>query len=256
MRPVEYDVMATVETHHWWYKALRQFLMRSVTKIGFEPRGKTVIDAGCGTGGCYQAFVERFPDVTYVAMDLEARALDYCRTRGSRTLVRATVHHIPVRRESADLVICFDVLPCTSVSPRLAVREFHGALRFGGFLILNVPAFNILRGQHDAAVGIQRRFRRRQACSILTEAGFTVVTATYWNMVLFPPMALWRWLSRSEEMQPVSDLRRFSWAQWMCTVLISMELLVTQRIRLPLGSSLFIVAQKLAGTAIPPQMAA
>jgi SAM-dependent methyltransferase len=246
MRQNEYDVMASLEDDHWWYRGLRTLTVDHLSRGRGMGAAWRIVDVGCGTGGCYRAIQRRFLADTYVGIDLEPKALGYCRQRGVRALIRAAAHSIPIRPESADVIMCLDVLCYASTCPEAAIHQFYEALRPGGVLILNLPAFDILRGEHDIAVGIYRRFRRVEARSLLERAGFTLVTSTYWNITLFLPMLIWRWLSRSNgAREATSDVARSpSWLNPALSALLWVEVRVTRWISLPLGSSVFLVAQK------------
>jgi SAM-dependent methyltransferase len=246
MRQIEYDIMASVEGDHWWYKGLRKLVVDRLIPDDVRREPRDILDLGCGTGGCYRAIRSRFPEVGYVGIDIEPRALTYCRQHGLRTLVQASVNQLPLRRELADVVVCLDVLCETAVCPKTALHECYEILRPGGLLILNLPAFESLRGQHDSAVGIRRRFRAREARSLLEQTGFHLLSITYWNTALFLPMLTWRWFSRSEDGRaPRSDLTRSPrWLNPLLSALLWVEVTLTRWVSLPFGSSVFLVGQK------------
>ena len=246
MWPHEYDVMARLEDEHWWYQGLRQLTVEHLTRAGVDGDTRCLLDAGCGTGGCYHVLRRRFPAISYVGIDVEPRALDHCRHRGLHTVIQGSVNQIPLRPASTDIVLCLDVLYFASIDPRAALQHFSHALKPGGLLILNLPAFQVLRGRHDRAVGIPQRFRRTQVRELVEQAGFRVIKTTYWNMTLFLPLMLWRWLSRSRRTsKPTSDLLRVPrWLNAMLRGILAVEIWMTRWISLPLGSSVFLVGQK------------
>lgn len=238
--------MAAFEDRHWWYRGLRGLVVDSLGRRfpGSAPR--RIVDVGCGTGGCYRAVRARFGESSYVGLDVEPRALEFCRARGLTRLIQASANEVPLRRESADAVICLDVLYYSSIRPSTALRRFYELLRPRGVLILNLPAFEVLRGEHDRAVGISKRFRWREVRSLCEQAGFRVVWHTYWNTTLFLPLMVWRWLSRARAGgPPVSDVGRVPrWLDGPCRWLILAEVWAARRVGLPFGSSLFVVAER------------
>jgi SAM-dependent methyltransferase len=246
MRQIEYDIMARVETDHWWYKGLRKLVVDSLSRGDVQSAPRDILDLGCGTGGCYRAIRDRFPQVCYVGIDLAPRALTYCRQQGLQRLIQASVNRVPVRRGQADVIVCLDVLCETAVCPTMALQECYEILRPGGVLILNLPAFESLRGQHDAAVGIRRRFRCGEARALLEQTGFQLQSSTYWNMVLFLPMLAWRCFSRSGDgREPRSDLTRSpGWLNPLLSALLWVEVTLARWASLPFGSSVFLVGQK------------
>ena len=57
----------------------------------------------------------------------------------------------------------------------LALHEMNRVLRSGGRLILNVAAFDFLKGAHDCAVDVNRRYTQRQLQALLAGSGREVV---------------------------------------------------------------------------------
>ncbi len=112
---------------------------------------------------------------------------------------------------------------------------------------MNVPAFDFLRGSHDAAVDQIRRYTRPQLAALLKRAAFARARLSYWNMSLLPSVAAVRWASRARAEQPEtrSDLAPM-WPPLNSLLrgLAQFELAVSRRFALPFGTSLFAVAQK------------
>ena len=238
--------MAAAEDSFWWYRELRRLVVATLERA--LPRGESwrIVDVGCGTGGCYVAVRARFPAVHYVGMDPEPRALAYCRARGLYDVIRSSASEMPLRSGSADAVICLDVLYYPSVRPAAAMRDFYDVLKPGGVLILNLPAFESLRGQHDVAVTIPKRYRLREARSLCEEAGFRIARTTYWNATFFLPLVVWRRVSRARRGGTAhSDVDRSPrWLNPLFHWVLSLELAALRWVTFPFGSSAFVVARK------------
>jgi SAM-dependent methyltransferase len=245
MRHHEYDIMASVQETHWWYRELRAHVLSVLAPVVGGQRA-TIVDAGCGTGWCYRAVRERWPDLRYIGVDVSSAALAYSRDRGLTALAQGSVDALPLRSECADVVIALDVLYFATLNFERALGHCFRVLRPNGVLILNLPTFAILRGRHDDAVGIARRFRRPALRSALEAAGFKLLTATYWNAILFVPMLVWRWLSRwNEAAEPSSDLAHSP--KWLDPILggaLAAERALARHLSLPLGSSVLVVARR------------
>jgi SAM-dependent methyltransferase len=151
-----------------------------------------------------------------------------------------------VRLQSADALVCLDVLCYRGVDAGAAFREFFEVLRPGGVLIVNLPAFESLRGEHDVAVGISRRFRAPELQILCGRAGFAILLLSYWNAALFVPLWLWRRLSRSAgEAEAASDTARSPrWLNLVLTGLVLSEVALTRWLSWPWGSSVVVVARK------------
>jgi SAM-dependent methyltransferase len=242
----EYDVMAALEDRLWWYRGLRRLVVRGLANYLRAGPLPLIVDVGCGTGGTFRAVRAALPGVCYVGLDPEPKALEHCRSRGLRRLVQASLADMPVRLQSADALICLDVLCYRGVDVGAALRQFFEVLRPGGLLVVNLPAFESLRGEHDLAVGIARRFRASELQNDCRGAGFAILFLSYWNATLFLPLWLWRRLSRGTgEAEATSDTARSpSWLNAVLTGLVLSEVALTRWLRWPWGSSILVVARR------------
>ncbi len=168
----EHDIMRSVEDHYWWYQALRQHVASSIAPVAPT---FSLLDAGCGTGGMLKMVREKFPlaDLTGVDQSEHAVELTAGRETGAK-LVPASVHELPFPQDSFDFVLSLDVLSHAGVDDALALHEMHRVLRPGGRLILNLAAFDFLKGAHDSAVDVDRRYTQRQVRTLLEGADFAV----------------------------------------------------------------------------------
>jgi SAM-dependent methyltransferase len=106
------------------------------------------------------------------------------------------VESLPLQDVSQDAVCCLDVLYHEGVDQDRAMREFRRVLCVGGVLVMNLPAFECLRGQHDAAVGGVRRYSVRDVRDLHARNGFIVEQVFCWNAWLFPAVWAWRQISK------------------------------------------------------------
>ena len=237
--------MRGVEDHYWWYQALRRHVADSV-QPGREPF--SLLDAGCGSGGMLATLREKFPRAELTGIDASERAIELCRERntGAR-LLQAGVHSLPFPADAFDFVLSLDVWTNVGVDDALGAHETHRVLRPGGTLILNLAAFDFLRGAHDEAVEADRRYTRPQVRALLEGAGFVVERLTYWNFTLAPPIALMRWLSRRRPAHEKarSDFRPLpALANQALKSVATLELSASRRLSLPFGTSVLAVARK------------
>jgi SAM-dependent methyltransferase len=245
MSPDEHNIMRAVEDHYWWYQALRHHVAGSI------PAGReqiSILDAGCGSGGMLATLRGKFPQAELTGIDESERAIELCHERntGAR-LIRAGVHDLPFPADAFDFVLSLDVWTNVGVDDALAAHETHRVLRPGGRLILNLAAFDFLKGAHDEAVGADRRYTRPQVRALLEGAGFVVERLTYWNFTLAPPIALLRWLSRRRRAHEKarSDFRPLpAFANQVLKSVAALELSASRHLSLPFGTSVLGVARK------------
>ncbi len=245
MEPSEYDRMYQAETRHWWYLGMAS-ITRAIIKQHISPtQGLTILDAGCGTGAAMSTFLGEFGKVT--GFDISPLALGFCRVRSLTPLVQASVMKIPFPAGSFDLVTSFDVLYERAVSnDATALAELFRILRPGGFLLLRLPAYNWLRGQHDHAIHTARRYTASQVAQLLKATGFCLTHITYANTFLFPLALAKRLLERAWPPHPdSSDLSIQTGAfDSLFRHILSSEAPLAARTGLPFGLSVIALGQK------------
>ena len=245
MSVAELDTMRSVEDDLWWYRALRRHVVESIDapRAGFK-----LLDAGCGTGGMLAYVRARYPEAALTGLDFGERALELTEQRalGAR-LVQGSTDQLPFGEAEFDTLLSLDVIVLHGIDDAKAIREMHRVLRPGGQLIMNVAAFDFLRGSHDAATNMARRYTRPRLAHLMAKAGFRVERMTYWNMSLMPAVAAVRWASRGKAQQP--DVRSDLKPMWpplnaALAAIAHTELAISRSISLPFGTSLFTVARK------------
>ena len=245
MSPDEHDIMRAVEDEYWWYQALRQHVADSIEPL---TPAFSVLDAGCGTGGTLATLRRKFPRAVLTGIEPGDHALRLTAARGIHAeLVRAGVHELPFAQDSFDFVLSLDVWSQGGIDDALAAHETHRVLRPGGRLILNLAAFEFLKGAHDCATNVDRRYTRRQVRALLEGANFEIERLTYWNAAFTAPIALIRWISRRRlhREAPRSDFRPLSpFVNAALQRVAALELTASRHLSLPFGTSLFAVARK------------
>jgi ubiquinone/menaquinone biosynthesis C-methylase UbiE len=241
----EYDRMYRVEDRHWWYRGM-EAITRAVLDAHMGDRsGLRILDAGCGTGGAMASYLADYGSVTGV--DVAKSAIGYCRRRHLRRLARASVMRIPFEAESFDLVTCFDVIYERQVKEDSAViGEFLRVLKPGGFLLLRLPAYDWLRGEHDRVVQTARRYTARSVGNLLRRAGFAAVHITYANMLLFPFAAAKRLAERIWRPQRDRSDLEFADPKWngVLRAILRSEAPMAAKSTLPFGLSVIALATR------------
>lgn len=242
--------MRSVEDHYWWYQALRQHVADSIS-----PARSTfsLLDAGCGTGGMLATLREKFPEAELTGIDASEHGVELTAGRelGAR-LMAASVNELPFPTDSFDFVVSLDVWSHTDVDDALAAHETQRVLRPHGKLILNLAALEFLKGVHDKAVDVVRRYNRLQVRTLLEGAGFEIERLTYWNATLMPSIALVRWLSRMHLARGPAEVRSDfrplpAPVNTMLRGVAALELNASRHLSLPFGTSVFAVARKKHG---------
>jgi len=97
--------------------------------------------------------------------------------------------------------------------------------------------------EHDRAVSNIRRYSATHVVSLLRQAGFIKIKATYWNTILFPLMVLQRIVVAK---QGASDVMLFRKPINMLfrTILRAENHFITRGFRFPAGGSILAIAMK------------
>jgi|JFJP01.1.fsa_nt_gi ubiquinone/menaquinone biosynthesis C-methylase UbiE len=245
MDPQEYSLMFEVEQSHWWYLGMEKITRAVLNKRLGSDSNLSILDAGCGTGAGMSTYLADYGNVT--GMDISPLALGFCHTRHLTRLALASVTRIPFQADSFDLVTSFDVLYEQSVSNDLAaVTEFFRILRPGGLILIRLPAYDWLRGQHDLTVHTARRYTASQVTRLLRDNGFTLLHISYANTFLFPLAVAKRLLERIRPPAPaLSDLSvDVGIFNRLFKTILSSEAFLAAHLGLPFGLSVIALGQK------------
>ena len=240
MQTGEYEIMRAVEDHHWWYTVLRRL---ALTALAVRRGSRTcMLDAGCGTGGMMARVRQEHPDWTLHGIDLEQEAVAHCQARGLLHSKQGSVDNLPFDDAS---LLSLDVLYHAAADPDLAVAEMARVLRPGGLLVVNLPAFNALRGAHDTAVCGVRRYTVCQVRDLLEGHRMKIQMIHYWNAWLFLPLLIFRRWSRLNGGGRKSDLSVLPGVlNKGLAVMGWMEARLCRVARIPFGTSVFAVAAR------------
>lgn len=230
-----------LQRHHWWFVGRRRILAAVLTDLADgQPR---ILDFGAGTG-TNVALLERFGKVT--AVDGDREAVERATRQGHTALHVPDGSPLPFPDGAFDLVCAFDVLEHIR-DDVAAMAELRRVLRPGGHLLVTVPAFQALWGDQDEISHHERRYRAPQLRERLAAAGLEVRRTTYFNTILFPPIAavrLVRRLLRPPDAGRTDFRMGGSKLDAPLAAVFGIEARLVRRRRLPFGVSLLAVARR------------
>lgn len=241
MNKEEYKNIFENEYSHWWYRILDD-LVEYYVKIYNHKNSINILDAGCGTGRIISK-LSKYGNT--FGIDASPTAIEICQSKGLTNVKIADLNEWQSEKEF-DVIISLDVLYHQSfINIDKIIKSFHNSLRSNGVLILNLPAFNALKRQHDIVVGGNKRFRMKDIERLLVQNGFNVFTKSYRYPLLFKFILL-RKLFFNKNNKVSSDLEPVY--QPLDKLLYLVHKLENEIIKMgfsiPYGSSLFIVAKK------------
>ena len=186
-----YHHLRALEDAHWWFRGRRAVIWALLGNLRL-PAAPRILDAGCGTGGNLAEFGRLGPAA---GVDPSAVAVELCRERGLDGVVCGRIEEMPFADGSFDLLMATDVLEHVE-DDRRAATELRRVAAPDSRLIITVPAYRWLWGQHDDTHHHVRRYTRRELHAVLSEAGWKPIRETYFNTILLVPIALVRMLRR------------------------------------------------------------
>jgi SAM-dependent methyltransferase len=233
----------------WWFAALHANLLllyrRATAHHAEQAAAQPLLDAGCGTGGLLARIAAEYPQRTVIGLDADRPACARAATKSAQPVCAGSVGALPFADAAFGAIFSADVLCHAGVDERAALAQFYRCLGERGVLLLNLPAYPWMMSHHDVAVSNVRRYTRSGLARLLQAAGFRVVFAGYWNMVLFPLMVLTRKLLPGTD-AAASDVRPYPTSvEALCRVATAFErALLRCGARLPFGGSVIAVAAK------------
>lgn len=193
MQTEDYEYLYELEAHFWWFAGMREITAALLNPLLAKTCDRSILDAGCGTGGNLEWLRQHAGNGHIIGLDYVDTALRFCWQAGHRSLVQASVTHLPFANEAFDLVTSFDVLEQLSGSAdEQALREMCRVLKRGGIAFVRAPAYQWMMSGHDLALNTQRRYTLSEMQEKLRRAGFQIRRATYANSLLLPVAAVRR----------------------------------------------------------------
>jgi SAM-dependent methyltransferase len=245
------DFHNAAEAKHWWFAARREIVLglieRSLAARNGQARAVRLLDIGCGAGGML-THLRRFG--TVAGVDAAAEAVAYARDKSDADVRQGALpDRIPFGASEFDVITLLDVLEHVE-DDATSLDVVHDLLRPGGFALLTVPAYRFLWSQHDVANEHKRRYRRAELRAKLERAGFQLHKLSYYNTLLFPPIALARVLSRLHRGRSRADQGNVgSVLNAVLRTVFAAEKHMLLQGSLPFGVSLIAVAQRPAAPA-------
>lgn len=244
MQVEEYQRLFELEDRYWWFVSRRRLALRLLKRA--EVRRGQILDAACGTG----AVTEQLAGVAKtVGVDISDHAFRFIKERtgkanwGRVELVKGDVQALPLQSDLFDAAVSLDTLEHVP-DDRAAAAELFRALKPGGRLVVNVPAFRWLYGPHDVALMHHRRYTKAELRELLEGAGFRVELLSYSVFLLFPVVLAVRLLERRRGGGRISLPNVPVWMNRLLIKIMDYEGWLMTKVSLPFGSSVVAVAVK------------
>lgn len=238
-----YDFYYRIEDTYWWFAGMRS-IYRSVIKDAYgNEKTLRILDIGCGTGRAMKDLKE-FGDV--IGLDIEIEALEFCRKRGMRNLVRGDGVSLPFKDKAFDLITSFSVIEHIDDDAGF-IKELYRISKDNARIIIATSAFDFLWSGHDAANRHKRRYTKGNLRGIINKH-FAVEKITYTNFFLFP--VIWIGIVINNLLKGKSSgessgfYRVPGFLNNILIFVLKTEACLLRKINFPFGVSLLCIAKK------------
>jgi len=194
----QFDLRGTGETelslayNRACYALRRRVLERTLADAGLDPRGRRVLDVGCGTGFFTAFYLERGASVT--GLDIAPTSIARLSERHPEArFVLGDVSEVPIE-ERYDIVNAFDVLYHITDEAKweTAVRHLARAVDRGGAILLT-DSFRDHEGV--AEHNLMRPLSRYR--DLLAKEGLEIAAIHPTSVLLNRDLGPWRFLNRA-----------------------------------------------------------
>ena len=241
MERAVFDRMAELDQEHWWFLARRRILDQLIERVVRPPVQARVLEVGCGTGHNLP-MLGRFGSVDACELDKSARTL--ASPRLGRKVQDARLPDLSMfERNGYDMVALLDVLEHVPDDIG-SLRAIHRRLKPGGALLLTVPANPWMWSAHDVAHHHFRRYTRAGLSRLFMQAGFEVQLLSYFNSLLFPPIAAARLLHKAAGRDSADDALPGAKINGLLNTVFGLEAGLIGRLPMPFGVSLAAVVRR------------
>lgn len=239
-----FNRLAQLEKDHWWFVARRKIISEFLHRLTAKSKDKRILEVGCGTGGNLR-MLSRYGAVTAFEPDNESR--DFASRQGNISVQSGELpKDLPYDGEMFDLVVAFDVLEHVEKDGE-SLKALAEHLEPEGSLFMTVPALPSLWSEHDNRHHHYRRYTKSRLSQVLEDAGYRIVTISYFNTLLFPFIAGIRYTKKLFRVRDTNDeAMPPRWLNKLLERIFSAERFLLGRIPFPIGVSLIVVAQKVA----------
>lgn len=227
-----YRILESAEKS-WWYTGRSLTVKNALKKVNLL-KGM-VLDYGSGYGAMFDLLHE-YGEVT--AIEPHDSCADVCTNKGYIN-VYSSIDEIINKNIRFSLVGMFDVLEHIE-DDKTALNNIYNVLLPGGTLVLTVPAFSFLWGEHDTTHKHFRRYNKKELIDKAQKAGFKIEYCDYWNFLLFPLAVLVRLTGQTGS----STLNDKSLVNKILEKIIILETALLKNVPFPFGTGLIVIAKK------------
>jgi len=239
-----------LEREHWWFTARLSILEKKVSQLLKDRPDARILNIGIATGAT-SIMLQKYGEVTSLEYDKDC--CEFVKEQCKLEVIQGSMTELPFADNEYDLVCAFDVVEHIE-DDSTAIAELKREMKSTGNFFLTVPAFMFLWSDHDEINHHYRRYTRANFGSLLKSQTLTPQYMSYFNSLLFLPIAGVRVLQNlfSKKDKPAneqkSDFDGMNSTGLINSILKAIFLLekplISLGIRLPVGISVMAIGTK------------
>ncbi len=189
-----YQEYYELERKNWWFRVRNQILMERVAKLVKGKQNLTILNVGVATGSTSELLTQ-FGEV--VSVEYDADCCEFAKERTGLNIIQGSILELPFEDNTYDLVCAFDVIEHVEDDSK-AIKELKRVCKSDGWVVVSVPAFMFLWSHHDVINHHHRRYTMPMLEKVfLQENNGTIMYQSYFNAILFLPIAVFRLASEA-----------------------------------------------------------
>jgi SAM-dependent methyltransferase len=189
MEPNYYKRYYHLERKNWWFLVREGIIKEQLQKqTAHFKQPLKILNIGASTGRTSE-FLQAFGEVYSIEYDYECCV--FTREKTGLDIIHGSITELPFPDATFDVVCAYDVIEHVE-NERKATEEMLRVCKPNGVLHITVPAFDFLWGHHDEVNHHFRRYTKGSLLACFAKASTQLVYSTYFNTILFLPIALFR----------------------------------------------------------------
>lgn len=228
-----------LQKSHFWFK-VKDNLLKDLVQRYLKSKDK-ILDFGCNYGHSTRLLQSLGYDT--FGLDISDEAIGYGRSLGIKNIFLESEKYFPPN--SFDAIISLDVLEHIE-DDKNALKNLLNLVRPNGIIVIMVPAYMFLWGVQDTISHHYRRYTLKKLIDLSNSVGAEVIRKSYFNTLLFIPIAMFRLFTRFFIKNPHdSDLDiNNSFMNKLFFYIFDFERRILRYFDMPFGVSILLILRK------------
>ena len=227
-----------IEQDHWWFVVRREMFAKYLKAV---PKDAAILDIGVGAGSNLRMLKEA-GFTNYQGFDFSPLAKKFCEEKNLGVVQVGDICDSDLADNSYDVILFTDVVEHIENDSR-ALKEVARILKPNGKIIITVPCFMSLWGDHDVASMHQRRYLLGEIKSKISQAEMQILESYYFNFLLFIPIFIFRKLTKIFAVKIKSENAVNSkFLNQIFKMIFHLDVFLAKKVKFPCGVSAFILA--------------